>query len=99
MRLQAADNWHGCARWWDEFYLVTHRQSWTGISGSVSFHSAQEMANDIKEAYLGETVDEVTIVYNAFKSMVAQTATATGCLSSKPRFEGGAAAVVGGWPV
>jgi F-type H+-transporting ATPase subunit gamma len=54
---------------------ITIRKSWTGISGSVRFSSAEEIANDIKENYMNETIDEVTVVYNAFKSMVAQTVT------------------------
>lgn len=51
------------------------RNTWTGISGNVTFGSAEEVANDIKENYINETIDEVTVVYNSFKSMVAQTVT------------------------
>ena len=36
---------------------VTVRNSWTGISGSVRFSSAEEIANDIKENYMNETID------------------------------------------
>jgi len=46
---------------------ITVRNSWTGISGSVRFSSAEEIANDIKENYMNETIDEVNVVYNAFK--------------------------------
>lgn len=67
---------------------VTVRNSWTGISGSVRFSSAEEIANDIKENYLNETFDEVTVVYNAFKSMVAQTVTAAKLLPLSPEEEG-----------
>jgi F-type H+-transporting ATPase subunit gamma len=52
---------------------IETRKSWTDISGNVTFTSAEEIANNIKEAYTDETIDEVTVVYNAFKSMVAQT--------------------------
>ncbi len=48
---------------------------WTGISGSVTFTSAEEIADKVKENYTNEEADEVVIVYNAFKSMVAQTVT------------------------
>ena len=67
---------------------VTVRNSWTGISGSVSFSSAEEIANDIKENYMNETVDEVNVVYNAFKSMVAQTVTTAKLLPLSPEEEG-----------
>ena len=67
---------------------VTVRNSWTGISGSVRFSSAEEIANDIKENYMNETFDEVTVVYNAFKSVVAQTVTTAKLLPLSPEEEG-----------
>ncbi len=67
---------------------VTVRNSWTGISGSVRFSNAEEIANDIKENYINETMDEVVIVYNAFKSMVAQTVTESKLLPLAPEEEG-----------
>jgi F-type H+-transporting ATPase subunit gamma len=67
---------------------ITIRKSWTGISGSVRFSSAEEIANDIKENYMNETIDEVTVVYNAFKSMVAQTVTAAKLLPLTPEEAG-----------
>jgi F-type H+-transporting ATPase subunit gamma len=54
---------------------VPVRNSWTGISGNVRFSDAEKIANDIKENFINETIDEVIVVYNAFKSMVAQTVT------------------------
>ncbi len=54
---------------------VPVRNSWTGISGNVRFANAEEIANDLKENYINAEIDEVTVVYNAFKSMVAQTVT------------------------
>jgi F-type H+-transporting ATPase subunit gamma len=54
---------------------VATRNSWTGISGNVSFSNAQEIAKDLKDNFLNETFDEVTMVYNAFKSMSTQTVT------------------------
>jgi F-type H+-transporting ATPase subunit gamma len=67
---------------------VPVRNSWTGISGSVRFSNAEEIANDIKENYINETVDEVVIVYNAFKSMVAQTVTEAKLLPLSPEEAG-----------
>ena len=48
------------------------RGSWTGISGRVTYPHAQEVANDIIENYIGETVDEVVLIYNEFKSVISQ---------------------------
>jgi len=67
---------------------VAVRNSWTGISGNVSFLGAQEIANNIKESFMNETADEVTVVYNAFKSMVAQTVTVAQLLPLAPIEEG-----------
>ena len=67
---------------------VAVRNSWTGISGNVRYASAQEIADDIKESYINETVDEVTVVYNAFKSMVAQDITMVKLLPLSPVEEG-----------
>ena len=49
--------------------------SWTGISGSITFTNAEDIADKVKENYTNEEADEVVVVYNAFKSMVAQTVT------------------------
>ncbi|UCH44186.1 MAG: ATP synthase F1 subunit gamma [Nitrospiraceae bacterium] len=67
---------------------VAVRNSWIGISGNVRFASAQEIASDIKESYINETIDEVTVVYNAFKSMVAQDITLVKLLPLSPVEEG-----------
>ena len=48
------------------------RGSWTGLSGRVTYPHAQEVANDIIENYIGETVDEVVLIYNEFKSVISQ---------------------------
>ncbi|GBD97122.1 MAG TPA: ATP synthase F1 subunit gamma [Nitrospirae bacterium] len=67
---------------------VPTRNSWTGISGNVSFSNAGDIANDIKENYINETIDEVIVIYNAFKSMVAQTVTTAKLLPLAPLEEG-----------
>ncbi len=51
---------------------IPMRGSWTGISGRVTYAHAQEVANDIIENYIGETVDEVVLIYNEFKSVISQ---------------------------
>jgi F-type H+-transporting ATPase subunit gamma len=51
------------------------RNSWIGISGRVSYSDAQEIAGDLIENYTNETIDEVTIMFNEFKSLVAQQVT------------------------
>ena len=67
---------------------VPARNSWTGISGNVSFSNAGDIANDIKENYINETIDEVIVIYNAFKSMAAQTVTTAKLLPLAPPEEG-----------
>lgn len=51
---------------------IPMRGSWTGISGRVTYAHAQEVANDIIENYIGETVDEVVLIYNEFRSVISQ---------------------------
>ena len=48
------------------------RNDWTGISGNVTYGSAQEIANSLIENYTNEAVDEVVLIYNEFKSMISQ---------------------------
>jgi len=51
---------------------VELKSSWTGISGKISYANAQEIADEIIEKYIDETVDEVILIYNEFKSAIAQ---------------------------
>jgi len=51
---------------------VELKKAWTGISGKISYANAQEIAAEIIEKYTDETVDEVILVYNEFKSAIAQ---------------------------
>lgn len=55
---------------------VPMRKQWLGLSGKVTYTSAQEIARDLAENYIGETFDEVVIIYNEFKSMLVQKVTA-----------------------
>lgn len=51
---------------------VRMKKSWVGLSGRVSYPNAQEVAKDIMDGYISETVDEVILIYNEFKSVIAQ---------------------------
>ncbi len=51
---------------------VELKKAWTGISGKISYANAQEIAAEIIEKYTDETVDEVILIYNEFKSAIAQ---------------------------
>lgn len=51
---------------------IALRRSWTGFSGRVTYLNAQEVAKDIIENYTNETMDEVFLIYNEFKSVIAQ---------------------------
>ena len=51
----------------------THiRQIWTGLSGKISYTSAQEIAVELMDRYIDETFDELYIIYNEFKSVASQ---------------------------
>jgi F-type H+-transporting ATPase subunit gamma len=51
---------------------IEMRKAWTGISGKISYGNAQEIAADIIDNYTNETIDEVVLIYNEFKSAIAQ---------------------------
>lgn len=51
------------------------RKSWMGISGRVTYANAQEIANDLIENYINETIDEVILIYNEFKTLLTQKVT------------------------
>jgi len=48
------------------------RKTWTGIAGKISYANAQEIAAEIIENYTNETTDEVVLIFNEFKSAIAQ---------------------------
>jgi F-type H+-transporting ATPase subunit gamma len=54
---------------------VTLRQAWTGLSGRITYTSAQDIARDLIESFVDETFDEVYLVYNEFKSIASQRVT------------------------
>jgi len=51
---------------------LTTRKSWVGLSGRITYTNAQEIAIDIIENYTNETIDEVVLIYNEFKSLATQ---------------------------
>ncbi|MDH4231597.1 MAG: ATP synthase F1 subunit gamma [Nitrospirota bacterium] len=63
---------------------VELKNSWTGISGKISYSNAQEIAANIIEKYTDEAVDEVIVVYNEFKSVIAQKVVITRLLPLAP---------------
>lgn len=56
---------------------VAMRKSWTGLSGRLNYLSAQEIAQDIIEAYVSEACDEVILIYNEFRSALVQKVSVT----------------------
>jgi len=48
------------------------RKDWTGISGHLSYSHASMIAQEVIENYVNAEVDEVYIIYNEFKSALAQ---------------------------
>lgn len=63
---------------------VDLQNAWIGISGKVSYGNAQEIASEIIEQYTDEAVDEVIVVYNEFKSVIAQRVVITRLLPLAP---------------
>lgn len=55
---------------------VPIRSTWIGLSGKLNYASAQEIAKDIIDSYVNETVDEFIIIFSEFKSMLLQKPTA-----------------------
>ncbi len=51
---------------------MTFKNVWTGISGKLQYTHAQVIAKEMINAYVTEAVDEVVIIYNEFKSVIAQ---------------------------
>jgi F-type H+-transporting ATPase subunit gamma len=51
---------------------IAMRNSWLGISGKMSYSDVQKIANDIIDSYINETIDEVFLVYNKFRTVMAQ---------------------------
>ncbi|RMG66606.1 MAG: ATP synthase F1 subunit gamma, partial [Nitrospirae bacterium] len=60
------------ARDYFKYRDVKMRRNWTGLSGKVSYSAAQEVARELMDGYINETFDELYLVYNEFKSVVAQ---------------------------
>jgi F-type H+-transporting ATPase subunit gamma len=67
---------------------VETRKAWTGLSGKIAYSSAQDVANDVIEAYVAEEVDEVVLIYNEFKSVMVQNVTKVKLLPIEPFEEG-----------
>jgi F-type H+-transporting ATPase subunit gamma len=59
-------------------------KAWTGISGKISYGNAQEIAAEIIENYTNETTDEVVLIFNEFKSAIAQQVVITRLLPLAP---------------
>jgi F-type H+-transporting ATPase subunit gamma len=70
------------------------RQTWVGLSGRLSYADAQAIAANIIEVYSNETIDEIVLVYNEFKSMLVQKVT-TAVLLPARALEPEGATVVG----
>jgi len=52
---------------------IPMRKVWIGLSGGKLLYSdVKEIASDIIESYMNHTIDEVLIVYNRFKTVIAQ---------------------------
>ncbi|MBA2528775.1 MAG: F0F1 ATP synthase subunit gamma [Euzebyales bacterium] len=65
-------------------------RTWTGISDQPRYASAQEVGQEIMQAYAGGRLDRVWLAYTDFKSALTQTSATVQLLPVDPReFEGG----------
>src|SRR3990172_11462381 len=60
------------------------RKDWTGISGHLSYSHASMIAQEVIQNYVNAEVDEVYLVYNEFKSAIAQQVIAEKILPIEP---------------
>ena len=60
------------------------RKEWTGISGHLNYSNAAMVAQEIIENYDKAEVDEVYLIYNEFKSAIAQDVIAEKILPIEP---------------
>ncbi|MEW6571070.1 MAG: ATP synthase F1 subunit gamma [Nitrospirota bacterium] len=51
---------------------IPMRKIWVGISGRITYANAQEIASDMAENYTKEAIDEIVLIYNEFKTLLAQ---------------------------
>ncbi|UCD35921.1 MAG: ATP synthase F1 subunit gamma [Nitrospiraceae bacterium] len=51
---------------------VEMSNTWTGISGKLAYSDVRKIAGDIIGRYLDETIDEVIIIYNEFRTVISQ---------------------------
>jgi F-type H+-transporting ATPase subunit gamma len=60
-----------------QFRRIESAAEWIGDTDTPSFHTAEEIAHTLQEAFLrggaSEGVDEIVLVYNRFVSMMTQT--------------------------
>ncbi|RME62483.1 MAG: ATP synthase F1 subunit gamma [Nitrospirae bacterium] len=54
---------------------IEPRKAWTGLSGKVTYSSAKDIAVDLIDNFIGETFDELFVVYNEFKTVALQKPT------------------------
>jgi len=59
-------------------------QAWLGFSDKPAYADAQAVAHAVAEAYVGEEVDRVVLVYNAFVSPLVQRVTTSEVLPIAP---------------
>ncbi|MBI4837805.1 MAG: ATP synthase F1 subunit gamma [Nitrospirae bacterium] len=63
---------------------VPMRKTWTGLSGKGIYSDVQKVAVDVIDNYINETIDEVFLIYNEFKTVMAQKVTTAKLLPVAP---------------
>lgn len=63
---------------------IPMRKTWTGLSGKGIYSDVQKVAVDVIDNYVNETIDEVFLIYNEFKTVMAQKVTTAKLLPVAP---------------
>jgi F-type H+-transporting ATPase subunit gamma len=68
---------------------VTPSRKWTGLSGKISYGSAQEVAKAFLDDFVDEKIDEVHMIYNEFQTVMSQKVSIARLLPLAPIGEAG----------
>ncbi len=63
---------------------ISLRKYWIGLSGKITYATAQEIAKELSQSFIDGVFDELILVYNEFKSAVVQRVKTTQLLPMAP---------------
>ena len=68
---------------------IAHRRLWIQIFDRLDYPQAAEIGRDLVQAYVQETVDQIFVLYNEFRSVMSQRVVVKKLLPIEPRAEAG----------